>query len=84
MSWAGADMVAMQVQKELFAATFSRGLIMEAGEQGERGNLQTYRGGEEGLPERGIPGVSGCCRPKSPEPRKQSSRGLALSPCFDL
>ena len=49
MSWAGADMVAVQVQEELFAAALSSGLMIVAGGGGERGDLQTYRGGEEGL-----------------------------------
>ena len=39
-------------KKEMFC-----GLMIVAGEGGERGNLQTYRGGEEGLQEGYVHGV---------------------------
>ena len=50
-------------------------------ETGKHGNLQTYCGGEESLPERWVKGVVGARGADGPEPGLQGLVGLRSLPC---
>jgi hypothetical protein len=55
--------VAVKVHAELFAAALSKLSIMEAGEGGKDGDLQTQRRGYKSLPECWVEGIVGGCGP---------------------